>query len=230
MIQPTRRSEEFNLVLSLLTHQWMSADDVIMEAMKKMPPGKCIRRYDERISKLREKKDVQNPRPVSDERKKYYGARDILNAVIGSMKESGDILVDKINGTRSLRLNRFNAADLDRLLAAQSAASPSFPPPAPPPLDIVFQFDHNTVEEHFEIESTSQGVRIRVTKILPSALTLNLSRVAADWISDQIARASIDSRSVLDQKGKETRSVGDTEAKIRDLMKPTYRTFSNLDI
>lgn len=114
------RSFEYEQLLNVLTHEWKTAEAVILQITPMIPRGTAIRAYKDRsLSK--------GIKRYTEDEQFQMGARHLINVAIGTASTYGRIVVRNVTGSRNgreLRRNEFDAEYIDALLkklAEQSA-------------------------------------------------------------------------------------------------------------
>jgi hypothetical protein len=206
------RSDEYELILKKLTHEWVDADELVDGLIYHIPPGRALRQYQQR-SKM-----SKGIRFFSDDEKHRSGAKSLLRSALHTGKGSETIMHRVVDGKLQVRLNKFNAAYIDELLQKVRSndeskkqglgSGQSFPIPPPPPLEMIVVsppapppgknivgrlfhrlFDHKNIKRDIEVRNSAQtGQVIMVIKevVDDQDLTLYFSTTAADWLSDQL--------------------------------------------
>jgi hypothetical protein len=207
------RSDEYELVVRTLSHEWILVETLIERLLDKIPPGKAKRRYEEVLEAARRSRKhtgTGQPKPlVSEDRQIESGARSLIQRALHSARIAGTILVDvDENGARRARNNIFDAAYLDKVLAdkATKSATPVVAPPVqarpvpstistlPPPSSsekrfYPMLFDHRTIKRELKVQANpdTNVIVITIADVDDEHdLQICVSPPAADWFGDQL--------------------------------------------
>ncbi len=137
-VSPHARSEEYQLLIEHLTHEWVDFEDVISGLGDKIPPGKALRAYQEGHPDIFEKRVVDedegtfvyrmmDPPPLRSAASKgesamiSSGRRHLLNTAVHSAVGTGTVQMQRVptgsKGKRMVRRNDFDADYISKIIA-----------------------------------------------------------------------------------------------------------------
>jgi hypothetical protein len=107
----TRMADYTRRLLEQVTWDWQQLDPMITEAMKVVPPGKAIRRYQSNKAGNKPPSGEGPPKaPLSEAEQIVSGQRSIVNDALGTLKSGGYVEVDP--GPRLVRRKSQVAEDV----------------------------------------------------------------------------------------------------------------------
>lgn len=201
------RSPEYDLVISHLAHQWVSADDLINTLVYKVQPGKAVREYNARYEIATQKASGVAPAkgPLPVDQQQVSGAKTLLRKAIRSAVQAGNVVQSEVGDKTYLRRNFFTAEEVDAILAAgmQDVQVPKVADPEPvvaqPPPDRLIYLDQMMLDIRTVQRVKVTAERGLVSAIIPDVIDSESLHVvfapnAADWLSDQLGFQALAAR------------------------------------